>query len=455
MRPNKNILRYALVLVAALMFAGLGGWYFFLNQQAQTITATDASRGLGTSDSPRKSAIGNTYDNIVSGISSFVNGTSTSETGGGAVPPQLWKVTKTPVAGAAFSGSGTSTRVFFAESSTGYILSADPGSGAITRLTNKLFPKTYEAVFAQGGSVVLRSIDAMGGVASFAGILSRVGTTTSEAKAGDIAFAGKNLERDIQSIVPAPYTRELLYIKKNPSGGVEGSRSSWDGTKQKNIFSSPLSGWNLISLSDGSTFFALRPADNAPGFAYKLESDGSLTPVVGNVPGLTFLPNTSSTAILYGASENGSLALFARVRGDATAFSLPIRTVADKCVWSTEESPAAVQSTTTPKIFGKKPNPAVKPLVAYCAVPQFVTSNTFLNDWYKGTIHTSDSWWRVDVSAGTVELLLAPSPNESIDVMDPTMDDGGKYIAFMNARDKTLWLLRISSTPDSQPKNSQ
>ena len=85
----------------------------------------------------------------------------------------------------------------------------------------------------------------------------------------------------------------------------------------------------------------------------------------------------------------------------------------------------------------------VKPLVAYCAVPQFVTSNAFLNDWYRGAIHTSDSWWRVDVSADTVELIFAPETDTPIDVESPIMDDRGEHIAFINAIDKTLWLLRI------------
>ena len=165
--------------------------------------------------------------------------------------------------------------------------------------------------------------------------------------------------------------------------------------------------------------------------------------MAGNAPGLTFLPNASSTALIYGTSERGSLSLFARTREDATAVSIPIKTVADKCVWSTE-TPTAAQSTTTPKISSKSA-PIVKPLIAYCAVPQFVTSNTFLNDWYKGAIHTSDSWWRVDVSSGTVELLLSPSAtNQSIDVKNPIMDASGKYISFMNTTDNTLWLLRIS-----------
>ena len=434
MRPTKKTLSYVLVLAALLMFAGLGGWYFFLNRQAETVSATDASRGL-RSEAPSRS-VGNIYNNIVSGITSLVERDG-DETREGASPPQLQKITKTPVAGMAF-GAGTSSVLYFAESSTGYIFSADTSTGAVERLTNRLFPKTQEAVFSRDGSVVLRSIDENGDIASFAGKIAT--STSSETVDGGATLSGKYLERNISAIVPAAFSRELLYIVKTPFGGADGILSSWDGMRRKTVFSSPLSGWYPISLADGRIFFVLRPADNAAGFAYELKN-GSLVPQVRDARGLTYLPNTSSAAILYGESGGGSLALFARAQNDATSLSLPIRTVADKCVWSTEGP--AIATTTTPKIFSKKPAPMVKPLVAYCAVPQFVTSNAFLNDWYRGAIHTSDSWWRVDVSADTVELIFAPETDTPIDVESPIMDDRGEHIAFINAIDKTLWLLRI------------
>ncbi len=433
MRPAKKTLSYVLVLAALFMLAGLWGWYFFLNRQTETITATDASRGLGVNEASPQSG-GGIYNSVVSGIESFIE-RGANETQGGAALPRLRKISKTPVAGYAF-GAGTSSALYFAESSTGYIFSADTGTGAVERLTNKLFPKTREAVFARDGSVVLRSVDEDGNILSFAG---KISSSTPEAGGG--ALSGKYLERNISAIVPAPFSRELLYIVKTSSGGAEGVLSSWDGMKRKVVFSSPISGWNPIALSDGRIFFVIRPADDIAGFAYELKS-GALVPQVRGVPGLTYLPNANSAAIIYGASGNGGLSLFARARDDATDISLPIRTVADKCVWSTEG--AVNLSATTPKIFSKKPLPAVKPLVAYCAVPQFVVSNTFLNDWYRGVIHTSDSWWRVDVSGDTVELIFAPDAGETIDVENPVMNDGGEYIAFVNANDKTLWLLRVN-----------
>lgn len=411
MLDSKNILKYAAVVIAAFLLAGLAAWYFFLEKQGKAITSSDSARGLG-SDSPSFSGrIGSTYSNIISGVTSGEEAAGAASSTG-KIPAQLWQVAKAPVAGMGFVENASTTKLYFAERSTGYILSADPKTGAVERITNKLFPRTYEAVFGANNSVVLRSADENGNITSFAG-----------SYASTSALMGNYLGRNIRAIVPDPKARGLLYMVKNDSGEGIAVRSTWSGGKPKIIFTSHLSGWKPISLENGRTFFTLMPADNVPGFAYELESDGTLAPQVQDVPGLTFLPDASSAAILYGESSGGSLTLFARAQDGAAPFFLPIRTVADKCVWASSNK-----------------NP-----VAYCAVPQFIASYTFLNDWYRGAIHTKDSWWRVNAGDGTVEQMFSPSEKDSsLDVENPAISGNGEYIAFINAGDKTLWLLRIS-----------
>lgn len=413
---TKNILKYAVIIIAAILLAGLVSWYIFLNRQAKTITATDSARGLGTASPSFSSSLGSTYNNIVSGITSFVGGSSAGSAD--KLPPQLWQVAKTPVAGMGFIGNASTSKLYFAERSTGYILEADPKNGVISRITNKLLPRTNEAVFGRERTVVLRSVDEEGGIVSFAGSFA------------SSTLTGNYLMRNIRAIVPDPKTNGLLYLVKNDNGEGVAVRSSWNGANPKIVFTSPLSSWKLISLEDGRIFVALPPADNVPGFAYELQGDGSISPEIQDVPGLTFLPRASSIASLFGSSSGGTLNLFAQT--DGTLISLDIKTVADKCVWDLSN----------------------KRTVVYCAVPQFVISKTFLNDWYRGAIHTSDSWWRVDANSGTVEQVFSPSERDgTLDVENPIIDMGGEHIAFMNAVDKTLWLFRISA-PGEKPQKS-
>lgn len=408
---NKNdILKYAIAVIVALLLAGLAAWYFFLSSQTKNIAATDSARGLGAPSPSFSGSIGSTYNNIISGISSLVGGSSTNGSGD-KTPPQLWQVASTPVAGMGFVGNATTTKLYFVERSTGYILSADPKTGGIERITNKLVPRTYEAIFGENTSVVLRTIDNDENIVSFAGSYASTSSLT-----------GNYLTRNILEMAPDHKTHGLLYLVKNDAGEGVAVRSSWNGDKPKIVFASPVSGWKPISLEDGRTFFILKPADNISGFAYELKGDGTITSEMQDIPGLTFLPRASSTAVLLGASASGTLTLFAQATDKAEIFPLSIKTIADKCVW----------------------DPSNKKL-AYCAVPQFVTSNTFLDDWYRGAIHTQDSWWKVDASNGDVEQIFSPSSeNSALDVENPVMDASGEHIAFMNASDKTLWLLRIS-----------
>ena len=68
-----------------------------------------------------------------------------------------------------------------------------------------------------------------------------------------------------------------------------------------------------------------------PGYAYTLKADGQLVPLVRGVLGLTVLPKTSSPLLLYGSSSGAGLSLVGVASG--TPQTIPLATVADKCVW--------------------------------------------------------------------------------------------------------------------------
>ena len=81
-------------------------------------------------------------------------------------------------------------------------------------------------------------------------------------------------------------------------------------------------------------------------------------------------------------------------------------------------------------------------LIAYCAVPADTKNPHFIGDWYQGTLHTSDTWWKIDTAAGTATILY--TMQRSLDVQHPIIDALGNYIAFQNGSDQSLWLLRLA-----------
>ena len=91
----------------------------------------------------------------------------------------------------------------------------------------------------------------------------------------------------------------------------------------------------------------------------------------------------------------------------------------------------------------KLPGTAAKDLIAYCGVPQGSPGQTFLDNWYRGAVHSSDSLWRIDADAGTAELVFTPPSNTPIDIENIEADRAGSFLAFTNAADKSLWLYRL------------
>jgi hypothetical protein len=398
-----NILRFAALALIVIIIGALLGWYAFIHKQVDTTQETDAARGFGIAPS-FGSPLGSMSD--ISGLAA--SGTSTP----GTPAPRLWQVTKTPVAG--FGFASTSVRLYFAERATGNVLMADPTDSSLERLTNTLFAKTYQALFSRSGGVLLRSLSDSGAITTFAGTLS---ASSTDGDPGTLA--GVYLQEGVIAVAGRSSPDQLFFLAPS-SEGVAGKTSDWKGGGQKQVFSSGLQEWQPLYLSDGTIYVTQNASDNVPGYSFKI-ANGSALPVVGPVVGLELLPKSGSGALLYSSSGGGGVGLSARASASGSTITLPIRTVAEKCVWA--------------------PGGA---LIAYCAVPVSISSTAFLRDLFSGNLHTTDVWWRVDVSAGTAVKFFATDSSLSLDVRDPQMDENGAYIAFRNGADDTLWMLRIA-----------
>lgn len=409
MKLNSYVVRYVAAAILVMILGGLLGWYVFVHQQISSTDTLDAARGFGGSSS-FGGETGSAFENLIGGITGAIAGGDEER----KAAPRLWQITRTPVAGHGFAS--TSPRLYFAERASGNILIADPHTSKIERLTNTLFPRVVEAIFAVDGSVVLRSIGENGEILSYAG---RIATSTSPA-AGDtpMKLEGVLLPQDIVSIAARSNPNELFFIAKEQAGGSSGVTSDWGGGGQKRLLVSKLSDWTALLLEDGTKYVVQKPADDVAGFAFKLLGSGSLERYIGDVAGLMILPKSGSSAMLYSSVSGGAYSLFGRTSDKSTYTRFPVRTRADKCVWSRDAR-----------------------LIVYCAVPG--TQGANLKGSFDGSEHTLDSWWRIDVSANTAEQIYVPDSSVALDVENPRIDPTGTYIAFMNTADKTLWMLTI------------
>lgn len=388
-----------------LLLAGLGGWYLFISRQTVKIGDVSESRGFAVGIPSFSGTRGSTIENIALGIDPSVQGqpaTTSSER-----PPRLWRINQTPVAGAGFIQNGSSTLIRFVERSTGHIFDADPETGVVTRRTNTRIPEIYEAIVGSH-ILLLRSLDERGAVRTLAGTL---GTTTED---GFLPITTTDLGIEGDVIVTDD---SLTFIAKTPRGGSI-VRLSNDEKTPDEIASIGVERATLFT-ANGRVAFVESAASGVLGNAYKIVG-ATIEPLARSTPGLTIASHPSQEALLIGADTGLSLNLALRVKNE-NMMPLPIATIAEKCIWN----PTNV-------------------LRAYCAVPRENPGVNFLDNWYRGRVHTNDIWYVVNTEKGEVESFFDMGDERGIDAERLQMNASGSFILFQNMRDKSLWLLRIA-----------
>lgn len=418
-----------------LLLFGLGGWYFFLRTQTDGIESASSSRGFSIgipsfvgsrgSTAANTARSGTAQEFTTSPGSAFARllgiGTSLegerSETSIITPPtesnnssehraPRFWRVTAAPVAGAAFSYA-SSTQLRYVERASGNVFDADPRTGDITRVTNTLIPRVYEALIGTQGFVGTRTIEE-------GKTTTLVGTISTSTEGGIAELSAVNLGIDVDDIVVAPQSSDLLLIARGTTGNHL-IRSSWNGSNPKQLLALPGGDFRIFPTGN-VIILAERAASGIAGNAYRVGAQ--LVPILRNVPGLTIRTQAATGNILYGEDDGTRLRLFVRL-ANAAAAEINLATTAEKCVWAPEGSKA------------------------YCAVPR-ATPARFIDAWYRGDIHTADTWYTVDASSEKTATLFTMDDASGIDVENPIIDPSGQYLAFTNARDKSLWVLRIS-----------
>lgn len=408
MKKHETAFMYIGFAAIGLLILGLGGWYFFLSRQSADLETLREARGFDIGVPSFGGARGSTAENIEAGFGLSRSAEPQAEEGEEARAPRFWRVSTSPVAGAGFVTKDGFPVLRYVERSTGHIFDVDPLTGAVTRRTNRLIPEVYSAIVGPDDGVIHRTISADGERETFVG---KLGTTTVD---GFTPLTGVDLGPSVRDIA---FTDTGIVFLSETDGKKQLVEAGIDGSDPIERRALSAGDFRLTVLDDGRVILTEHPASGVLGHAYEVGT--TLVPLARKVPGLTLSARASSSAIIIGSDDGNRLSLVIRATGDASLMPLDIATLADKCVWTTGVG-----------------------LTAYCAVPR-TTPPGFLTAWHRGTVHTSDSWYLVDGGAGKTEEFFSIREDDAVDVENPIIDAGGNFIAFMNARDKSLWLLRI------------
>lgn len=301
--------------------------------------------------------------------------------------------------------------VRYVDRATGHIYETALAKNGTQKISNTTIPRIHTALFTPGAKNVLYRFLRNDNET----IETYSAKLPEEILGGDTAetdITGEFLEKQILDIALSPDGNRIVYLTSFSSGSSV-NISQLDGTKVTQVYSSPLKEW-LVSWSGSLIGLTTKPSGKVPGFFFTLDPQTkTLTKILGNIKGLTALPNQDGSKILFGSGGDNAIGTFLYDKKTGSIAQTQLRTIPEKCTWFDVST-------------------------LYCAVPKSIPNGTYPDVWYQGVTSFSDSFWRLDAVSGSAELLLDPN-DEGISVDGIKLDVRNGYLLFINKTNEHLY----------------
>jgi hypothetical protein len=400
-------MRRALTIILILILLIGGGafvyFYFFANRAGITVapagTTTLPSAGQSTT-TPGGIEIDTTSPVVVPGaIAKLV------KISAGPVVPGEVVINKTIIATEASSTTPltTETVVNFIERQSGNVYSYRIVDGTLTRTSNKTVPGIASAAWLPDASFAF--------VRYLSGSdFSTINTYALPANGSGGFFLPQNLV-DI-----SVSSTSILSLASGVNGSVASTEHT-DGTNMAQVFTTPLSQLR-VSFAGKSQYLAFtKPSSALMGDVFLVNSTGRFSRVAGPFLGLVALASPSGKWVLVSYTLNNTLQMELVDTTTNETIPLPVATIVDKCVWTSDDASI------------------------YCGIPVNPPSGGYPDTWYQGVTHFSDRIWKIDVASRYAQLVL-DFPKETKDALDAealALDPLGTVLVFVNKNDGSLW----------------
>ncbi|QQR50591.1 hypothetical protein IPF86_01575 [Candidatus Nomurabacteria bacterium] len=374
----------------------------------------------------------------------------TTEPVAGAIAFLTTRTIVTPVAPAAIEGDSggipgslsivpppiittvPATAIRYIETKTAHAYETYTDSLQTKRISNTTIPRIHEAIWdASGTSVILRYLDDATGK-----IKTYMATFIAQLPLDTLSNEEELLEIKEVPLATTPYTLEGTFMPENitemtkssdgtkifytfpTDGGLLGISTDFAGIKKSQFWNSAFTEW-LMQYANSSTIVATtKPAGILGGYVYSINATtGTMTKILGNVPGVTTLMSPDGKKLIYGATIAGSYSLYSYDVLTHVSANLGLATLPEKCTWG----------------IGSQ--------VLYCGIPKALPVETYPDAWYQGKVAFDDSLWRINLTTNIFANLVDPSTiNQSpIDMTKLFTDPSEKFIYFTNKIDGSLW----------------
>ncbi|MFA6519339.1 MAG: hypothetical protein WCT41_00730 [Candidatus Paceibacterota bacterium] len=401
--------RTLIITAIVIVLAGLGvvAYFYFFQGTAGITTAPSPTTsanlpvaGQGTPPAGETAAPGEAP-------------TATSEAPGVATPvtARLVKISAGPVvpgevvvSRAANASSSPEATVSFVERQSGNVFTYSTLTQTLVRTSNKTIPGIQSAQWSPNASTTF--------VRYLSGDdFSTINTYALPANGATGFFLPQNLAGiDVSSA-------GILTL----ASGVNGSSVSVarpDGTHSSEVFTTPLSSVHASFAGKNQYLVYTKPSSTLDGDAFLVDSTGNFSRIAGPLPGLVARASPSGKWVLVSYVLNNIMRMELIETATGNVLPLPVATIADKCVWASNDASV------------------------YCGVPMNPSAAfNYPDDWYQGAVHFSDRIWKVDTAGRYAQLVLdfTAETKVSLDVESPAIDALRTALVFVNKNDGSLW----------------
>lgn len=388
-----------LAVVIVLVGVGVAAYFYFAGRTATVIIGQpNTTNTLPTSGDTTQTT---QTPSVATGTPVAVSARLVQITTGPVVPGEVVVDNLAPNA-----SSSADETVSYIERESGNVYSYSQHTGTLTRTSNRTVPGIQEASWLPDASLAF--------VRYLSGSdFSTVNTYALPASGSD--DSGFFLPQDIADI--AVSSTSVLTLASGVNGSVA-SVSHTDGTHSSEVFATPLSTLNVSFAGKNEYLAYTKPSATLPGAAFLVDSKGNFSRVAGPLNGLVAKASPSGKWVLVSYTSGGTLEMNLVDVATGEVLTLPVATIADKCVWTADES------------------------AIYCGVPQNPPTNAnYPDDWYQGAVSFSDQIWKIQVAGRYAQLVLdfSKTNNVSVDVEAPAIDPLQTTLVFVNKDDGSLW----------------
>ncbi|HRY62757.1 MAG TPA: hypothetical protein P5056_03250 [Candidatus Paceibacterota bacterium] len=319
------------------------------------------------------------------------------------------------------------TFIRYIEKGTGHIQEIAFDENIPTKVTNTTMTGIFSSVWNKDGSaVIIKRLDSVNNnIQTIYGTIED-GTGDMTIPEGAVgSLRGTILPANTIDVAVSPLNNKLFYLIKN-GDSVIGSVSDFGGTnpfdKKINIWSSPISEWQVSWPKQDQIMLLTKPAYNVSGLLYSsaVPKNNKFEKVLGDITGLTALTSVSGKKIIYSETTGSGFMTYILDKTTGGTKVFPVKTLPEKCVWSrTNEN------------------------VVYCGVPKVIVGSKYPDAWYKGNISFNDDIYRIDLDVNSGRKIESKGQPDDLDATELKLSPNEDYLSFINKKDSKIWTLRL------------